>query len=127
MMVSACHSPPVDFKIVRDLILSSPDCAARYGETEGMRLLGGALARLTDHRAHLSEADDHREMNQFRELLLPLLLQSEFGDYVFRKLRSYPGNFVTQGMIWSGRTLGERCFVCPSIPQSSESRALHPS
>lgn len=33
-------------------------------------------------------------------------MQSEFGAYVFHKPRGYPGDFVTQEMIWLGRTDG---------------------
>jgi len=61
---------------------------------------------MTDRRSHLSQEDDKREMKEFRRLLHPALLQSEFGDYVFRKPRGYPGDYVTQEMIWLGRTLG---------------------
>ncbi len=96
----------MDFQSFHDLILSLPDCAANHGETECLRLLEGALTQLTERRARLSEADDKREMGEFRELLLPHLLQSDFGNYVFSKPRGFPGDFVTQEMIWLGRTLG---------------------
>lgn len=96
----------MNFQTFRDLVLSLPDHAASHGEDDCLRLLGSALAELTEHRAHLSEADDKREMAEFRELLRPVLSESEFCDYVFRKPRGYPGDFVTQEMIWFGRTLG---------------------
>ncbi len=96
----------MDFNSFHDLILSLSDYSARFGEAESLRLLEDALQQLTEKRSLLSQEDDQRDMKEFRRLLHSAFLQSEFGDYVFRRPRGYPGDFVTQEMIWFGRTLG---------------------
>lgn len=102
----AHHFTAMNFQTFRDLVLTLSDHAAVHGEGDCLRLLGSALAELSAHRAHLNEADDKREMAEFRALLHPILLQSEFGAHVFHKPRGHAGDYVTQEMIWFGRVLG---------------------
>ena len=96
----------MDFNEFRDLVLSLPDHAARHGEAECLRLLGDALLKLARLRTHLKPEEDKHEMEEFRKLLLPSILESDFCGSVYRKPRGYPGDFETQEKIWLGRTLG---------------------
>ena len=90
-----------------DLILSLPSVASREGETACARLLDAALADLSLRRSQLSLDEDAREIQEFRRLLLPLLQESAFIDDAYRKPRGHAGDFVTQEMIWRGRTAGD--------------------
>lgn len=56
-------------------------------------------------RAAWDAAGDQRQLAEFRRILLPTLMESEFGAYIFHKPRGYHGDFVSQEMIWFGRTL----------------------
>ena len=96
----------MDYAALFRLIEQLPRLAAAEGEPAALVKLEASLSDVAEYRSRLSAADDVDEMWRFRRALLPLLLQSEFGHYCFTKPRGYPGDFVTQEMIWIGRTCG---------------------
>jgi len=100
------NNPPIDYSMLKELILAFPDIVKCEGESRCFDLLEHHLHVLTEYRKSLSQDEDRREMEEFRRILLSTLHQSEFGKYVWDKPRGYAGDFVTQEMIWFGRTGG---------------------
>jgi SAM-dependent methyltransferase len=64
------------------------------------------MRELSLQRNSLTAEEDQHEKTRFRELLFPLVHQSTFCKYVYDKPRGYAGDFITQEMIWLGRTYG---------------------
>ncbi len=68
--------------------------------------LHAIMAELSKERYSLTPEADIFEMKRIREQLFPTVHQSTFCKYVFDKPRGYAGDFITQEMIWLGRTEG---------------------
>ncbi|MBN1605762.1 MAG: class I SAM-dependent methyltransferase [Polyangiaceae bacterium] len=85
-------------------ILSS---VVELGEEPATSLLQNELAELSRERAALSAEQDLRARQAFRRELLQIVHESHFCRYAYRKPRGYPGDFVTQEMIWLSRTNGQ--------------------
>lgn len=102
------NNGPIDHSMLKELILAFPDIAKCEGEPMCFNLLEHHLRVLAEYRKSLSLDGDRREMEEFRRTLLPTILQSEFGRYVYAKPRGYAGDFVTQEMIWFGRMIGSK-------------------
>jgi len=83
-----------------------PALVASEGEAAAAVRLGGEVAALARWRAGVGPAGDQAGMDAFRRDCLPTILQSELGHYIFTRPRGYPGDFVTQELIWNGCTLG---------------------
>ena len=96
--------PSISYLMLKELILAFPDIVKYKGESRCFDLLQHHLRVLTEYREFLSKDEDRREMEEFRRILLPTLKESELGKYVWDKPRGYPGDFLTQEMIWFGRT-----------------------
>jgi len=95
----------MEYKEFLELVLSLPEIASSQGEKIASNLFDGALRQLTKKRAGLNVEDDKREMMEFRRLLLPPIKESGFCGYIYEKPRGYAGDFITQEMIWMGRTV----------------------
>ncbi len=95
-----------DYAGMRTLLQGLPALAESEGEPVAARRFGEAVAALSRRRAALPPDRDQAEMDAFRRACLPVVLQSELAHYVFSRPRGYPGDFVTQELIWNGRTLG---------------------
>ncbi|MEI6972813.1 MAG: class I SAM-dependent methyltransferase, partial [bacterium] len=96
----------MDYRSFQELIRNLLALADKEGEAVCRTRLQAELDSIANFRAGLSPEQDAREMDEFRRLCLPLLLQSEFGNYVFTKPTGYAGDYVTQEMIWLGCTHG---------------------
>lgn len=84
-----------------------PDLAESQGEFSVEQILSDRLRAIELWRNGLhSREEEEREIGTFRISCHSLLLQSEFGYYVFVRPRGYSGDFHTQEMIWLGRTEG---------------------
>lgn len=68
--------------------------------------LHGMMAELSQERRSLSREEDQLEMSRFRSQLFPVVHESVFCKYVYDKPRGYAGDYITQEMIWLGRTCG---------------------
>lgn len=68
--------------------------------------LHSIMADLSRKRVTLDEQTDKTKIAEFRERLFPVVHQSTFCKYVYDKPRGYAGDYVTQEMIWLGRTQG---------------------
>lgn len=88
----------------KSLLFELPAVAENKGELAAFEMLDNSLKHLASIRNELSTKQDKAEMKHFRDICLETLLQSTFGKYVFEKPRGYSGDFVTQEMIWRGRT-----------------------
>ena len=55
---------------------------------------------------------DNLKIKEFQLLFSNYIKQSEFGAYVLEWPRGYPGDFVSQEMIWNSRTLEDRYKFC---------------
>ena len=91
---------------LRDAILSFPELAESESEAACYKVLNSYLKEFTVERAMLAEADDIAELERFRKIVLPVVLESTLCRYIYEKPRGYAGDFITQEMIWFGRTLG---------------------
>lgn len=86
------------------MLIELPLIAEKDGELSAYQVLNNASKQLTEARKELSPEQDGREMEVFREICLKTILESTFAKYIFEKPRGYSGDFVTQEMIWRGRT-----------------------
>lgn len=90
------------------IIESFPHIISVDGEKECFNRVCSFMNRLSEERTSFTPADDERECLRFRETIQPFLMQSTFCRYAFEKPRGYAGDFVTQEMIWNGRTSGDQ-------------------
>jgi SAM-dependent methyltransferase len=77
-------------------------------EQAATSLVQDELAELSRERSTLTDEQDRRACQAFRRELLETVHKSHFCRYAYRKPRGYPGDFVTQEMIWLSRTNGQR-------------------
>jgi hypothetical protein len=96
----------MDYHDLKQLIHSFPELTHDSGEGACYRAFTEALSSLSQERLSFSLERDKEEMARFREVMLPVVHESEFCGYVYDKPRGYAGDFVTQEMIWFGRTQG---------------------
>jgi hypothetical protein len=94
----------MDFKFLKSIVSSLLD----LGEPAATELLTSELAELSLQRATLSTAEECRAHRMFQQELLDTVHQSAFCRYAYAKPRGYPGDFVTQEMIWLSRTKGQK-------------------
>lgn len=83
-----------------------PAIAATRGEECAASVLSSHLRELNELQRQLKPEDVETQILNFRRDCHQLLLQSEFGYYVFVRPRGYPGDYFTQEMMWLGRTQG---------------------
>jgi len=88
------------------LLLDLPSLVHERGEEPCYQALDSQLRALTAARQSLSAAEDECEAARFRGLLGPMIHESTFCRYVFEKPRGYAGDYITQEMVWLGRTRG---------------------
>jgi len=102
-----CEVPAdIDYDELKRFLLDAPKLAREVGEDGYLALLQSHLDVIAHRRSGLDNTEDREEMARFRSHLLPTLLQSEFGRHCFTQPRGYPGDFITQEMIWLARTEG---------------------
>jgi hypothetical protein len=89
-----------------DIIESLPRISDVHGEQECFNRVNTFMNQLSDERKSFIPEDDKRERMRFREIIQPFLMKSAFCRYAIEKPRGYAGDFVTQEMIWRGRTIG---------------------
>jgi hypothetical protein len=89
-----------------EIIESLPCVKKQYGEQECFDRVSDFLTQLSDKRKSLTPDEDALECGRFQEVIQPYGMQSTFLRYVIEKPRGYAGDFVTQEMIWRGRTSG---------------------
>lgn len=78
------------------------------GEERATQLVMTELAEITRQRASLSPDEDEVARDAFRCDFLEKLHESRFCRYAYEQPRGYPGDFVTQEMIWLSRTNGQK-------------------
>ena len=95
----------MDFSCLRDFVasLSVVDDA---GERATANCLNFLLADLTEQRQGLSPEEDRAAKSAFQTALLPFTVESPFCKHVYDRPRGYHGDYVSQEMIWLGRTGG---------------------
>jgi hypothetical protein len=96
----------MDYHDLKNLIHSFPQLTHDSGEEACYRAFTETLSRLSHERSGFSLERDKEEIARFREVMLPVVHESEFCGYAYDKPRGYAGDFVTQEMIWFGRTQG---------------------
>ena len=94
----------MNFDRLKSILSSLPE----LGEEATAGLLADELAELTHERATLSPAEEARARCLFQQQMLDKVHESHFCRYAYEKPRGYPGDFVTQEMIWLSRTNGRR-------------------
>lgn len=88
-------------KRLKEILLTLPQIAEKSGEPAAHLVLSKELARLTKKRNQLSSEHEKRFMREFQGALLSMLHESTFGKYIYDKPRGYPGDYITQEMIWN--------------------------
>jgi len=89
---------------LKAFLLDLPASVNEQGEASCLSRLQAQLAMATAERASWGSDTDEEQCRQFREVVLPVVVESELGAYVNAQPRGYPGDFITQEMIWLGRT-----------------------
>ena len=96
----------MDYSGFRDMLVRLPRLCDESGESAALHELQTHLEQLAQFRKTLTPDDESRHIDAFRRACHYLILQSEFNYYVFTRPRGYPGDFMTQELIWNGRTIG---------------------
>jgi len=94
----------MDYKEFEQLLITLPCVIQENGEEFALSMVAKVFNNLTIDRNKLTKNEDLAEMNVFRNKYLPRILQSEFPYSVFTKPRGYPGDYLTQEMIWRSKT-----------------------
>lgn len=94
----------MDYSGFIELQKSLIDTIKLEGEEVALAKVSEVFKNLTDQRNILTPKEDYEEMVKFRDKFLPKVLQSEFPYYVFTKPRGYPGDYMTQEMIWNSKS-----------------------
>jgi hypothetical protein len=94
-----------EFEELYELVNNLVQIENRTDEAHCLNLLQLKLAEIEKIRSSLSSEDEKLYKERFRNYkdLIPILHQCPFGKYVNDKPRGYPGDFITQEMIISGR------------------------
>lgn len=95
----------MDFNQLAQMLSDLPQCTQMSDEINCFKPLHHLMAQLSQERQTLSPEADQTEIRRFRGQLFPLVQQSTFCKYVYDKPRGYAGDYITQEMIWLGRTL----------------------
>lgn len=97
------------YKLINELV----DINNRTNEENCLQLLQNQLDCISEIRNSLSTDDEIDYKQKFRQYkdLLEILHQCPFGKYVNDKPRGYPGDYVTQEMIISGRKYNEHRYL----------------
>ena len=90
---------------LQELFLALPSLVRKHGEEACYHILDVQLRTLSASRQSLSPVEDEHEAKRFRESL-SLAYESTLCRYIYDKPRGYAGDYITQEMIWLGRTLG---------------------
>lgn len=96
----------MDYTVFRDMLTQLPRISDESGEPAALLELESHLRELSKFRSTLSHSEEISHIDIFRRVSHYLILQSEFNYYVFARPRGYPGDFMTQELIWKGRTIG---------------------
>jgi len=80
-------------------------------EPQCLKAVQQQVHKLESLRKHLDPAQEKELMSEFRANFLPFTNESEFCRYAYDKPRGYPGDFLTQEMIWFGRKNKDRKFI----------------
>lgn len=99
-------SGSMDYTNFRNTLCTLAPLANAHGEAAAEAALIREVASLTEQRNALTPEQEALAVKEFRQSCHSLLLQSEFGYYTFVRPRGYPGDYVTQEMMWLGRTAG---------------------
>lgn len=95
-----------EFEKLGELALSFPQLARDAGESACYAALDASLRRISARRHAFTPDQETQEMARFRQIILPLTRESDFCRHAYDKPRGYPGDFVSQEMIWLGRSIG---------------------
>ncbi len=88
---------------IETLIDELPALNQTHGEDYCSRQWNNTIGELNEFVHQLPEAMEDGFVNLFRTRLLGRIHESEFAKYVYDKPRGYPGDYVTQEMIWNSR------------------------
>lgn len=97
----------MNFYELNDFLKCLPESYETLGEKKCYELLSTLLTKYAVDRKQLTKEQDLEEIQNFQKVILPYALQSEFGKYILERPRGYVGDFVSQEMIWFGRTNGK--------------------
>ena len=95
----------MNYTQLESALYSLPELAKQADGINCFESLHNIMAELSQTRQTLTPKADQEEMLRFRSRLLPIVHQSTFCKYVYDKPRGYAGDFLTQEMIWFGRTI----------------------
>jgi SAM-dependent methyltransferase len=95
----------MDFSCLRDFV-GSLSLVDDGGERAAARCLDILLADLTEERRGLSPKEDRAAKAEFQAALFPFTAESPFCQHVYERPRGQHGDYLTQEMIWMGRTGG---------------------
>jgi len=95
----------MNYTQLESALYSLPELAKQADGINCFESLHNIMAELSQTRQTLTPKADQEEMLRFRSRLLPIVHQSTFCKYVYDKPRGYAGDFLTQEMIWLGRTI----------------------
>ncbi|MBN1982682.1 MAG: methyltransferase domain-containing protein, partial [Chitinivibrionales bacterium] len=101
---------------LRDFIIDLPAVYKRYGEDycfvalQELIVPFKALYYNKESKEHINDIK-----RQFQEILLPLLHESELLRHIHQKPLGYAGDYMTQIMIWNGRTDSNSRFLGNSM------------
>ena len=96
----------MDYSSFKEMLTQLTGICNEKGEPAAFSVLHTHLEELSSLRATLTPEEESRHIDAFRRSCHYLILQSEFNYYVFTRPRGYPGDFMTQELIWNGRTIG---------------------
>ena len=91
------------YKEFNKLFIELPEMISSNGENYAYSEFNKMLNFFSRIRESFSEERDREEMMEFRMACLPRILQSKFAYHVFSKPRGFPGDYITQQMIWDSR------------------------
>jgi extracellular factor (EF) 3-hydroxypalmitic acid methyl ester biosynthesis protein len=100
------------FDSLKEILVSLPE----LGEKLAALAVADELQALSEERATLSPDEERRWRDEFRTTLLDTVHQSHFCRYAYQKPRGYPGDYLTQEMIWLSRTHGQRLRYAGTTP-----------
>ncbi len=88
------------------------DILVADGEKQCYDMLSGILEEFAEERETYSAEKDKEEYLKFKKEIHPILLESKFSKYIIHKPGGYAGDFVSQELIWFGRTLKGEYKYC---------------